>query len=291
LGHEKPTEEIRELAALYSLGALTQHEAESFQTHLREGCRICRAELLEFMHITAEIGLAANETETPAHIREMLLDRIGHETPSRKPVATIEKPQAAPVPAPAPRPILTQAPASRPSVLPWILVALFAVLAAIAFVAYRSQQSANVRAKSDISALKEDLGNLQASYDKEKEKQGALEQVISAVSRPDTRMIRLRGLNTALSASGAIIWDFKLKKCLVFGYMPPAAPGKSYQLWYMTPSAKVPSGTLTQDLSGFFYEWFPVPQDVTSATMVITLEPEGGSRQPTGSYYAISRND
>jgi hypothetical protein len=28
------TEEVRELATLYALGALTQHEARSFKTHL-----------------------------------------------------------------------------------------------------------------------------------------------------------------------------------------------------------------------------------------------------------------
>lgn len=291
MGHEKPTEDIRELAALYSLGTLTQHEAESFKTHLREGCPICKAELLEFMHITAEIGLAADEAEAPAHIRRVLLDRVGHEAPSRKPLVKTEPAPAEPAAAPAPRPILTQAPASRTPVLPWILVGLFAVLAAIAFAAYRSQQSANVRAKSDINVLEEDLRNLQSSYDKEKEKQGALEQIISAASRPDTRIMRMKGLNTALSSSGAVIWDFKSKKCLVFGYLPPAAPGKAYQLWYMTPLAKVPSGTLTQNPSGYFYEWFQVPQDITSATMVITLEPEGGSNQPTAPYYAISRND
>lgn len=291
MSHEKPTEEIRELAALFSLGALTQHEAKSFEAHLQEGCRVCQEELSKFRHVTAEIGLAANEAEAPVHIRELLLDRMSQETPSRKPPAEEEESHAAPVAAPAPRPILTQAPSTRASFLPWILAALFAVLAAIAFMSYRSQQSANVRMKSDMNDLEESLKNLQANQDEEKQEQGVLEQIMASVSKPDTKIIHLKGLNTAQSASGAILWDFQLKKCLVFGYMPPAAPGKAYQLWYMTPSAKVPSGTLKQSSSGHFYEWFPVPEDITSATMVITLEPASGSVQPTGTYYAIGRND
>lgn len=289
MSHEKPTEEIRDLAALFSLGTLTQHEAQSFAAHLQEGCGVCKAELIKFRHVTAEIGLAANEAETPPHIRQLLLERVGSEAPSRKPVIPKEEP-VAPA-ATAPKPILTQAPAGRTSVLPWILVALFAVVAAIAFLSYRSQQSARVRIQSDMDALGEELRDLRASYDKERENQGALEQIVSSVSRPDTRIIHLKGLNPAPSSSGAILWDSRLKKCLVFGYMPPAVSGKAYQLWYMTSTAKIPSGTLTQSPSGHFYEWFPVPEEVTSATMVVTLEPEGGSPEPTGSYYAIGRND
>ena len=37
--HERLTEEVQELAALYALGALTQHEARSFEIHLRDFAR------------------------------------------------------------------------------------------------------------------------------------------------------------------------------------------------------------------------------------------------------------
>jgi hypothetical protein len=53
LSHEKPTEEIRELAALFSLGALSQHEARSFEAHIQEGCQVCEKEYNKFKHITA----------------------------------------------------------------------------------------------------------------------------------------------------------------------------------------------------------------------------------------------
>ena len=70
LSHDKPNEEIRELAALFSLGALTQHEADSFEAHMREGCPVCEAEYDRFKHITAEIGLTVNETDTSSNYVE-----------------------------------------------------------------------------------------------------------------------------------------------------------------------------------------------------------------------------
>ena len=40
--HDRATEETRETAALYALGALSQHEARAFEIHLAEGCDVRR---------------------------------------------------------------------------------------------------------------------------------------------------------------------------------------------------------------------------------------------------------
>lgn len=292
MSHEKPSEEIRELAALYALGALTQHEARSFETHIREGCPVCEAEYLRFSHITAEIGLAANEAEAPAYIREMILARIEREKPAKAQPAPTEKPEPAPkvAPAPAPRPMLTMAPVERPSIFPWVLVAILAVTTALGFWAYYSQQSDNNRLKQEMASVKTDLGDLQTLYDIQKGRRGELEQIISTVSQPQTHILRLEGLAPAPTSSGEILWDVQQHKCLVFGFMPDAPQGKAYQLWFLTTSAKIPSGTLKPDPAGRIYDWFPVPEDITTMTMVITLEPAGGSRAPTLPYYAIGRD-
>jgi anti-sigma-K factor RskA len=293
LSHEKPSEEIRELAALYALGALTQHEARSFETHIQEGCPVCEAEYRRFSHIAAEIGLAANEVEAPAYIREMILARIEREKQPKAPPAPPEKPKPAPkvVPTPSPRPMLTMAHVERPSIFPWILAAIFAVTAALAFWAYYSQQSDNNRLKQEITSVKTDLDDLQTLYDIQKGRRGELEQIISTVSKPETRILHLEGLAPAPSSSGAILWDVQQHKCLVFGFMPSPPQGKAYQLWFLTPSAKIPSGTLKPDPAGRIYDWFPIPEDIATMTMVITLEPSGGSQAPTLPYYAIGRNN
>jgi len=304
LTHEKPTEEIRELAALYALGALTQHEADSFEAHMREGCPVCEAECLKYKHIAAEIGLGAGEAPAPGYIRELILARIARETPEQDtpepPVAAPELPVAAPEPsapapraepAPSPKPVLGHIPARRPSIVPWVLAALFAVIAGLVFFAYRSEQSDNKQLRGEIASVRTDLSDLEKLYEIQKGRRGELEQIIATVSKPETRILHLAGLAPAPASSGAILWDVLENKCLVFGFMPPAPQGKAYQLWFLTPSAKIPSGTLKPDPSGRIYEWFPIPGDVSSLTMVLTLEPESGSQVPTLPYYAIGRND
>ena len=102
----------------------------------------------------------------------------------------------------------------------------------------------------------------------------------------------MAGLGPVPSASGAMLWDVQQNKCLIFGYIPPAPRGKNYQLWFLTSTdKKIPSNTVKTDSTGRIYDWFPIPEDISGLTMVITLEPEGGSKIPTLPYYAIGRND
>lgn len=67
---------MADLAALYALGALTQHEARSFEEHLREGCEDCKSELESFERAVMLLGLSAAEAEPPSTARAKLMARI-----------------------------------------------------------------------------------------------------------------------------------------------------------------------------------------------------------------------
>jgi cell division protein FtsL len=295
--HEKPTEEIRELAALFSLGALTQHEARSFEAHILEGCRVCKKEYNKFKHITAEIGFTANETAAPDYIREMILALIEPTAPEEVsvqiPESEPEKQEAAAktLPSPAPRPVLTQLSSKRLTIFPWILVVILAVAATLIFYAYHTEQAANNRLESDLDTIRSEKQNLELSLESQRSWEGDLQQIVSTVSKPETRILHLAGYDKIPTASGAILWDVQENKCLIFGYMPPIPSGKAYQLWYLTTREQIPSGMFRPDPDGRIYRWFPIPESITSMTMFITLEPEGGSKRPTSPYYAIARKD
>ncbi|MBN2242736.1 MAG: anti-sigma factor [Acidobacteria bacterium] len=288
--HEKPTEEIRESAALFSLGVLTQHEAVSFESHLREGCPVCETEYRKFRHITAEIGFAACEADAPDYIRELILARIEREPSAAGPEdkETPARIQAAPVS----KPILTPPPAKGAGVFPWVLAVLFAAAAGFIFYLYHSGQKDKEGLASEMAAAQTEIKNLETLLDKKENGPVELEEIVSVVSRPETRIFHMAGLDPAPTASGAIVWDVQQNRCLVFGYIPPVSGKKAYQLWFLTSSNKnIPSGLLEPDPAGRVYDWFPIPEDISSLTMAITLEPEGGSKTPTLPYYAIGRND
>jgi len=74
--HDTVTDEIREFASLYAIGALSPQEAGDFERHLRDGCDICSAEVQAFEEIAATLPLAAGATPAPDRVRERLMARV-----------------------------------------------------------------------------------------------------------------------------------------------------------------------------------------------------------------------
>ena len=75
--------EMTDVAALYALGALSQHEARSFEAHLAEGCDICQAELESFEQTVRAVAFSAAEAEPPARVRAELLATVSRSIPEQ----------------------------------------------------------------------------------------------------------------------------------------------------------------------------------------------------------------
>jgi anti-sigma factor ChrR (cupin superfamily) len=100
MNHTGTDEEARGQAALYALGALTQHEARSFEEHVREGCAACAAGLEEFGAVVRDLAWGAPEAAPPAGARERLLARVpgsgdGHAEASDSPAGDARSPAGA----------------------------------------------------------------------------------------------------------------------------------------------------------------------------------------------------
>lgn len=68
--------EMKDLAASYALGALTQHEARAFEEHLSGACEICSAELESFEQTVNDLALGVSEEAPPERLRSDLLARL-----------------------------------------------------------------------------------------------------------------------------------------------------------------------------------------------------------------------
>jgi anti-sigma factor ChrR (cupin superfamily) len=71
--HNISQDAMRERAALYALGALTQHEARAFEEHIAEGCDFCHSELDAFEQVAVAIALDADEQEPSPGVRDRLI--------------------------------------------------------------------------------------------------------------------------------------------------------------------------------------------------------------------------
>lgn len=69
--------QMTDVAALYALGALSQHEARSFEDHLAEGCDVCSAELESFAETVRALAFSTRDEQPPSRVRAELLARLG----------------------------------------------------------------------------------------------------------------------------------------------------------------------------------------------------------------------
>jgi hypothetical protein len=292
LKHERATEEVRELSALYALGALTQHEAHSFEIHLRD-CPVCKSELSRLEHAAAGIGLAAGEVETPEYLRDLLIARVERETqvyastpksdPDEKKNATdIEPPVFA-----------SLAHDSKPKprkIIPFIATIILASSIFSLWNSSRRMAQENNRLQTQLSASKMAIDDLKKKLDTQKNQPAGFAQILEVAGRTGMRTAWLAGQSSATSASGTFFWDTQQHRYLFMGSFPPAPQGKQYQLWLVTPTNKVSAGLLKANPDGTAYIAAPIPEDSSEATAAgITLEPENGSPIPTTRFYALGR--
>jgi hypothetical protein len=288
LTHERVTEEVRELAAIYALGALTQHEARSFELHLRD-CPICKSELRKLEHASVGIGLAVKEIETPEYLRELLLARI-----EREPMTPVSV--ASPNPDSPASETIAQIDRSKPkdkrrgSKLRWALwIALIVSILAnlLAFYNLYSTQVLNGRLQTELAASKTAIEDLRIELEDQKKKPADLAQILKVAGKPGMRIAWLAGQPPAASSSGTLFWDTEQHRYLLMGFFPPAPQGKAYQLWFVTPATKVSAGLIETNPDGPTYTTASIPIDSPDVTAVgITLEPDGGSPMPTTRFCA-----
>jgi anti-sigma-K factor RskA len=284
------TEEVRELAALYALGALTQHEARSFEIHLREGCPSCEAELRRYERTAAGMGFTAEEIDIPEYVRDLLLARIDREPsvsvsvdssnldePALKAFSPIDDTKTEP---PKPR-----------SKFGWGLWIVFIALVIIILWTLHSlkiTRESSAQQQVQLSASQAKADDLQKKLNSQKEKPGDIEQILQVAGKPGVRVARLAGQSPAPASSGVLYWDAEQHRYWLMGSFPPAPQGRSYQLWLVTPSAKVSAGLIKVNPDGPTLATAPITENAPNATAAgITLEPGSGSPAPTTRFYAL----
>jgi anti-sigma factor ChrR (cupin superfamily) len=80
LNPDERREEAQTAAALYALGALSQHEARAFEAQLAENADRPDEDLSAFKAVVASLGLSAPEGSPSASLREKLLNRVATES-------------------------------------------------------------------------------------------------------------------------------------------------------------------------------------------------------------------
>lgn len=119
------------------------------------------------------------------------------------------------------------------------------------------------------------------------------EEMLSILETRTVNLVALNGLKVNPSGYGKIIWDAEKQQALLQVSNLPAVPeGKAYQLWLIKNNKPVPSATFSVRNTGGDGSFFKIEQlaeanQQNTNAFAITLEPEGGSRTPTGATYLL----
>jgi hypothetical protein len=284
--------EAMELLSEAALDALPPDEQAGVVAHAT-GCPECGPALIALRDAVAQMAFAAPPVTVDAirraRVRTRLMARARADlavadTPATEPIAAGGAP---PPDAPwqAPRVIAgggaaTAGLAARPrrswaatAALGWGL----AIAAGLAFVAVKR------RAAADAERFSNTRSELLARVDALRDSVQSRDAFVSSVTGKHISSMQLT--SGAVRAAWAwMFWDHVSNRwTLVARDLPAPAAGRTYQLWLVTPKAKISAGTFTPrpDGAAEVQATYALAPDSLNA-IAVTDEPAGGVPQPTG---------
>lgn len=243
------TTDLHRLTGAYALHALSDEESTAFERHLA-GCEACAQETAELRATAARLGLAAAATPAPA-MREQVLRRIG----------TVRQDS----PGEPARTLVTRTGRRTRTVSRWALAACLAAATALGGTAVWQHQQA------------------QDAQDRARRATQATDDIAAVLTAPDarTRAAELNG-----GATGTVVVS-RARDRAVFAVSGMAEPpsGKVYQLWFDDNGTMRSAGLMDSHRA----EQTVLLQGAVDGAsgMGITVEPGGGSKQPTSTPVAL----
>jgi anti-sigma-K factor RskA len=247
-------ESVLDLAAAYALGALSPEETQRFEAFLATSPEAQR-EVAEFRDVAALLALGESDAAPSADLRSRVLDRIG-------------EPKVTPMPA---------ARASRGPVPPLY----WGVLAASVLLAVGLTFSL-MKVRTDVSGLEGALARAKSTLAETQEMLRSREATLNFIFEPSTKLYQLSSTGEAQPGI-QMFWDEKKNTAIIHGYAIKQVPsGREYQLWFIKDGKPVPSVTFTPEPTGHVsVERIQVPTGGAVSAAAVTVEPAGGSPQPT----------
>ena len=281
-------DEAREALEALALDALDASERDAVMAHVAT-CAICQSELAALENTVGELAYAATPIPmSPAQrdrIRARLMARATADHTSRAPLSGVT-PLRVEAGGGAARadaaPLRPHTPARR-SLGPAAWMAMAASLVAILGVGLF------LRASQERDAARASLATVQATSGVQV---AALDSLRAAVKSRDQMIANLTGPQVAVmtltstmptAPTARMFWDQQHDAwTFVAHHIPMPKAGRTYQMWLVTPTAKISAGTFMPSPEGevMMHATYAMPKD-SLAAVAVTDEPMGGSAQPT----------
>ncbi len=277
--HEAASEALEALA----LDALDASERAEVLAHVA-GCAECQRELAALERTSDELALAAAPLAmAPAQrdrIRARLLARAGADRAVAERAFAEQRAESS-GPARPSEVVTLRAPRRGMGTSAWMAMAA-GLVAIVGMGGYMS-------ARRERDALR---ASLQAAQAERGVRLAAVDSLRATLEDKDRMIANLTGAQVAVmtmasqsptSPTGRMFWDQAHNAwTLVAHRVPMPKSGRTYQLWLVTPTAKINAGTFMPKPDGevMVRATMAMPTD-SLAAVAVTDEPIGGSAQPT----------
>ena len=269
---------VKEIAPLYVIGALDEKTAQEVEASLHSATTEQQRVIARWRDVATSLPQALSLQSPPDHVRMRLLNRIAEETQQTPIEITVEESTSEELAGRAEEKFLSFVQPRRAESRPahWLLIAATALLAFTAGYLFK-QNSDLARERDNVARERDDLSKEMAAW------RAQVDDIVS----PRTRIIAMVGDETP-QANAKVVWDTNAQKWDIYIFDLPAPPSdKDYQLWYVTQNAKISAAVFRTNEQGRSVLKLTLPPEalVGLAATAVTLEPRGGSPQPTGKFY------
>ena len=252
---------IEELLPFYALDALTDEERELVEAYLAKHPE-ARAQLEEMSRATSAVPQSISPVKPSPRTKEALMRRVAADERARS--------------------SMQGQPSRRVNRFESFFRTFSLAAAALAIIWVVVLNIRVVRLQNEIAALNHTLA-VQSN---------SLNQIIQNLPQNNpskTITVSLKGTNAQPKAQGQLIADPTSDSAvLVVTGLPPLEPGKTYQVWLIA-DAPVSAGLLTTDANGQGVLIITSTESIGSfKSLGISVEPKGGSPQPTGDIVVLS---
>jgi anti-sigma-K factor RskA len=252
---------IEELLPFYALDALTDEERELVDSYLAEHPE-AREQMKDLHAAASALPYGISPVVPPRQVKESLMARVNADAKARIYSST---------PRQQSRPILLGV---RGENIIRTFTLGIATMAIVWVIILNTQIS---RLQTEIAGLHETLAA----------QSNSLEQIIANLPKsPPSNVITvsLKGTNVQPDAHGQLVVDPKEQSAiLIVSGLPKLEPNKTYQVWLINGGAPVSAGLLSIDENGQGVVIVTSDESIGSfKSLAISVEPEGGSPQPTG---------
>ena len=162
---------------------------------------------------------------------------------------------------------------------PWYLAAAsVALLIVAAIIAYR-YGSQVTQYQQQVAQLTQQQSSMQKEREATRESMNNYSQQLAMLTDPNTVRIAMKGTPKSPESLAMIYWNKQSQTVYLDIKNLPAAPSdKQYQLWFIDPSNKPVSAGVFDMKPG---EWIKMVNAPAAVAFAVTLEPRGGSANPT----------